>query len=94
MDELTDENLVVLVKKTQTTIPKDDIDRIDARLGGGGRVTKETTKKETDPNSNTAAHPPGGEPNLPGATTSTSVNIGSKPAFETVYRRPAGAPKK
>jgi chromosome partitioning protein len=31
MDEFTDENLGVIVKKTQTAIPKDQIDRIDAR---------------------------------------------------------------
>jgi len=31
MDELTDENLVVIVNTTQTAIPKDQIDRIDTR---------------------------------------------------------------
>src|ERR1017187_10301186 len=57
MDELTDENLVVIVKKTQTAIPKDQIDRIDARPTGGSRVTKETTTKEAPPDPRTAAGP-------------------------------------
>jgi hypothetical protein len=82
MDELTDENLVVLVKKTQMAIPKDQIDRIDARPSGGG-ATKETTTKQTvdaDGKENTS--------------TSTGYSFGGKPNFETVYRRPPGAPKK
>src|SRR5580693_1015493 len=82
MDELTDENLVVVVKKTQTAIPKDQIDRIDARPASGG-VTKETTAKQTvdaDGKENTS--------------TSTGYSFGGKPNSETVYRRPPGAPKK
>jgi hypothetical protein len=82
MDELTDENLIVIVKKTQTAIPKDQIDRIDARPSGSG-ATKETTTKQTvdaDGKENTS--------------TSTAYNFGGKPNFETVYRRPPGAPKK
>jgi len=94
MDELTDENLVVLVKKTQTAIPKDQIDRIDARPAGGSRVVKETTTKETYPDAKSAAAAPPSGPEVPGTTTSTSVSIGSKPDFETVYRRAIGAPKK
>jgi hypothetical protein len=82
MDELTDENLIVLVKKTQMAIPKDQIERIDARPSGGG-ATKETTTKQTvdaDGKENTS--------------TSTGYSFGGKPNFETVYRRPPGAPKK
>jgi hypothetical protein len=82
MDELTDENLVVLVKKTQTAIPKDQIDRIDARPSTGGRPTKETTTKQT-------VDPDGKE----NTSTSTGYSFGSKPNFETVYRRPPAAPK-
>src|SRR5580658_5279009 len=37
MDELTDENLVVIVKKTQMAIPKNQIDRLDARPAGAAR---------------------------------------------------------
>jgi hypothetical protein len=94
MDELTDESLVVIVKKTQTAIPKDQIDRIDARPGGGSRVTKETTNKENFPDSKAAADAGSAGPAMPSTSTSTSVSMGSKPDFEMVYRRPIGAPKK
>jgi len=94
MDELTDDNLIVLVKKTQTAIARDQIDRIDARPAGGSRVTKETTTKETYPDAKSAGPSPNKSPDVPGTTTSTNVTIGSKPDFETVYRRPIGAPKK
>ncbi len=81
--DLTDDNLIVIVKKTETAIPRDQIDRIDARPPSGSRVTKEKTTKET-------VNPDG--------TTSTSsgggLNIGSRPDFETVYRRLPSAPKK
>jgi hypothetical protein len=82
MDELTDENLVIIVKKTQTAIPKDQIDRIDARPPSGG-PTKETTTRQTvdaDGKENTS--------------TSTGYSFGGKPDFATVYRRPPVAPKK
>jgi hypothetical protein len=94
MDELTDDNLIVIVKKTQTAIPKDQIDRIDARPTGGSRVTKETTTKETFPDSKAAAEAGSAGPAGPTTSTSTSVSVGGKPDFETVYRRPVGAPKK
>ena len=93
MDELTDENLIVLVKKTETAIPKDQIDRIDARPMGGSRVTKETTTKETPPDSKAAAEAGSAGPAGPTTSTTTSVSFGGKPDFETVYRRPVGAPK-
>jgi hypothetical protein len=94
MDELTDENLVVLVKKTQTAIPKEQIDRIDARPMAASRVVKETTTKETYPDAKSAGPAPQKGPDVPGSSTSTSISLGSKPDFETVYRRPIGAPKK
>lgn len=81
MDELTDENLVVIVKKTQTAIPKDQIDRIEARPAGTGKPVKETTTKETV------------GPDGPSSSTSTGYSWGDKAAFETVYRRPPAAPK-
>ncbi|MGA3241225.1 MAG: hypothetical protein ABSG03_33590, partial [Bryobacteraceae bacterium] len=91
MDELTDENLIVIVKKTQTAIPKEQIDRIDARPIAGSRVTKETTTKETYGDAKAGAQ---STPDVPVTTTSSSVSVGSKPDFETVYRRPVGGPKK
>ena len=82
MDELTDENLVVIVKKSQTAIPRDQVDRIDARPAGGNRPTKETVTKETVG--------PDGQPNQ---STTTGYSWGDKPKFETVYRRPPATPK-
>jgi hypothetical protein len=95
MDELTDENLIIIVKKTQTAIARDEIDRVDARPAGG-RVSTETTTKETTPDAKSASAQPSPShgPDVPGTSTNTSVNIGSKPDFEVVYRRPTGAPKK
>jgi hypothetical protein len=97
MDELTDDNLVVIDKKRQTAIARDQIDRVDYRPSGKSRVTRETTTKVTDSVGDPKAVIPSPNPGAPGSTTSTSSNlsIGSKPDFETIYKRPAGgAPKK
>jgi hypothetical protein len=83
MDELTDDSLIVIVKKTQTAIPKDQIDRIDARPSNGSKVKKETTTKDT-------VEPDGSAT----SSVSTGYSFDGKPGFETVYRRPAPAPKK
>ena len=82
MDELTDANLVVLIKKTQTAIAKDQIDRIEARPSGTGKPVKETTTKEGI-----------GQDGQPTSSTSTGFSWGDKGSFETVYRRPPAAPK-
>jgi hypothetical protein len=94
MDELTDESLVVVNKNEQIAIPRDQIERVDYRPAKS-RVTKET--RTTVSNGGEAAPPaPGPNQNAAGPSTSTSTNVsfGSKPDFETIYRRPAGAPKK
>jgi hypothetical protein len=84
LGELTDDSLVVIVKKGETAIPKDQIERVDARPASGSRWTKEktATKDNVGPD---------------GAVTSSEsagYSIGSKPDFETVYRRSAAAPNK
>jgi hypothetical protein len=84
MDELTDDNLVVIAKNQQTAIPRDQIERVDYRPSGKSRVTKETTSKSDDAVGATR----------PTTTTSSNVSFGSKPDFETIYRRPTGAPPK
>jgi hypothetical protein len=97
MDELTDDNLVVIDKKAQTAIPRDQIERVDYRPSGKSRVTKESTTKVSDGVGDPKAVIPGpmGGSAGPSTSTSSNVSIGSKPDFETIYRRPTGgAPKK
>ena len=99
MDELTGDNLVVIDKKAQTAIARDQIDRVDYRPSGKSRVTKETTTKVNDGVGDPKAVIPGPQQQgNPGPSTSTStstgLSIGSKPDFETIYRRPTGAPPK
>lgn len=83
LGDLTEDNLIVMVKKTETAIPRDQIDRIDARPSGGTRATKETTEKDGI-----------GADGKPTSSVSTGYSFGSKPDFETVYRRSSAAGKK
>ena len=97
LDELTDENLVVIDKNRQTAIAREQIDRVDYRPSGKSRVTKESTTKVNDAVGDPKAVIPGpGQQGTPGPSTSTSsnVSIGSRPDFETIYRRPTGGPPK
>jgi hypothetical protein len=82
MGDLTDDNLVVIDKKKETAIPRDQIERVDSRPSGKSRVTKETTSKD------------GMGPDGHTTSTSSGLSIGSRPDFETIYRRPASPPKK
>src|SRR5260370_30645938 len=86
MDEATDERLVFVDKKEQTSVAKEEIERIDARPAGKRPVTKETKSTTNEP-----------DPKNPGSTTSgssTGYSFGSRPDFETVYKRPLGTLKK
>jgi hypothetical protein len=87
MDEATDERLVIVNKNEQTSIPREEIDRIDARPSNKRPVTKESkvTNEVTNPDPKGATGSSG---------VSTGYSIGGKPDFETVYRRPATPPKK
>src|ERR1039458_8864049 len=75
MDELTDDNLVVIDKKRQAAIARDQIDRVDYRPSGKSRVTRETTTKVTDSVGDPKAVIPSPHPDTPGSTTSTSSNV-------------------
>ena len=82
MDELTDDNLVVIDKNAQTAIPRGQIDRVDYRPSKS-RVTKETTSKVNN------------GPEGQSTSSGSGLSIGSRPDFETIYKRPTGAaPKK
>ena len=86
MDQLTDESLVVIVKNEETAIPKEQIDRIDYRPEKGRRMTSETKATQDDPNARTISPTRPQPANVPGQSTSSSVNFG-KPDFETIYRK-------
>jgi hypothetical protein len=91
-DDANDERLIVVIKKEQVAIPKEDIDRLDARPAATPRkVNVEKTEKVTDPDP--VPNPRTG-PAAPGESTSSNVSFGgSKADFETIYRRTAGSPK-
>ena len=91
MDEATDERLIFVNKNEQTSLAKEDIDRLDARPSGKRVVAKETKETQSDSTTDPRSAIPGPTPNRPGPTGSSSTNysFGGKPDFETVYRRPA-----
>ena len=87
MDEANEERIIVVVKNEQVSIPKDDIEQLDARPHKGGRkvVSKSETKVE-DPKPPTAPVPSG--PQRPTVSSGGGLSFEGKPGFETVYRRP------
>ncbi|HEX4276905.1 MAG TPA: hypothetical protein VHZ74_16225 [Bryobacteraceae bacterium] len=91
-DDVTADNLIVVVKNEEIAIAKDLVDRIDARPNKSGRVTSETRSKQTDPDP--VPKPPGQGSAVPGTSTSSSIGVGSKPDFEMIYRRPPAVPRK
>ena len=91
MDEADDERLVIVVKKEQMAIEKDQIDRIDYRppkSGGEHRITSETRTTNEPPGQTAGPTPQGSSSGGPSTSTSSSVNFGGGQAdFETIYRR-------
>jgi hypothetical protein len=51
LDEVTEDRIPIVVKNEQMSVPKDDIDRLDARPAGKtpSKVVKEMTVKTTEP---------------------------------------------
>ncbi|MGJ5815382.1 hypothetical protein [Paludibaculum fermentans] len=95
MDELTDSSLIVIVKNEQVAIPKEDIERIDARPAQtGSRMTKQSTTSRDVSAPRDAASPKPNHDGGPSTSSSSSVAFGSKGDFETVYSRLAPAPMK
>lgn len=93
-DDADEENLRVATKTEQLAIPKGDIDRLDARPAQtSSRVTKET-RTNTTPENRPATPVPTQGAGGPGSSVSSNVSVGSKPDFETVYRRILGQPAK
>jgi hypothetical protein len=90
-DDVTQDNLIVVVKNEEIAIAKDMVDRIDYRPYKSSRVISETKSKPTDPDPIPA--PPGRESAVPGTSSSTSIGVASKPDFELLYKRPATPPR-
>jgi len=92
--ELTDDNLVVIVKNEQVAIPKDKIARIDSTPQKGYLTTETKTTTASDGPTRTKPNPPSGVPSS-STSYSTGVAITEKAAFETIYRKgPPATPGK
>lgn len=91
-DDASDERIIVVVRNEQTAIRKEDIDRIDARpLSPPRKMSVDKTEKKTEPDYTPR---PNAGPPIPGTESSSNVSFGSKPNFETIYRRGDEPPKK
>ncbi len=88
--ELRDDDIVVIVKHEQSAIPKDQIDRLDARPQKGSRVTTTSQSTTRNPDARSSIPEPRQGAPMPSTSTSTSLSVGGKPDFETVYRRTPG----
>lgn len=82
-EDLNDDALIIATKKGEIGIPRDQIERLDARPTGGSRVSKETHTSTTDSN---LGPPTQRSSPVPESSSSSSVSFGGKPDFETVYR--------
>lgn len=91
-DELTADNLIVVVKNAQVAIPRDAIDRIDARPNQPVKPRLESQSRTVESKGDALGHRRSEPTGKPTTSTSTSINFGSKPDFETVYRRGQSPP--
>jgi hypothetical protein len=88
MDEAFDDRIVVALKDEQTSVAREDIDRLDARPSQSGkRVVAETKTTTTNPNHSASPRDNIGGSSMPGTSSSSGLTIGGKPDFETIYRR-------
>ncbi len=91
--DATEERIVVVVKNKQTTIAKDDVERIDARpMEAKKKPETTTTQTTTDPD--IVPHLGAGPPMAQTSTSSGMSFGGNKPDFKTVYTKPPAAAKK
>jgi hypothetical protein len=93
-DELRDDSVIIVLKNEQTAVNRDEIDRLDARPSNKSTTRSTESKVKTEaPDAKPPAGMGHGAP-VPGTSYSTNTTFGSKPEFETLYRRPPTAPKK
>jgi len=82
MGELTDYNLVVIDKKAERAIPREEIDRIDSRPPKPTWVKEEKTSDKVNSDGRNSS------------SYSSGYSKGSRGDFETIFRRAARPPKK
>lgn len=93
-DEADADRLILVVKTEQLAVAKDQIDRVDyrptaKRVTVNGKTTQDDPAAAKEPRAGMNHEPEGG-----GMNSTAGVSVGSRPDFETVYRRALGAPKK
>lgn len=88
--ELTEENLIVILKNEQVAIPRDKVARIDSRPQKG-YVRTETKATARSDGSGASKTVPGA---VPASSYSTGVAISDKIDFVTIYRRTPAADSK
>ncbi|HUS05966.1 MAG TPA: hypothetical protein VMZ52_06715 [Bryobacteraceae bacterium] len=86
LDEADDDRILIATKTEQVAIPKDQIDRVDARPSKTNRVTVEN-KTKTEVNTHTAESTTPHGPAGPKTSSSSGISIGGKADFEMLYRR-------
>jgi hypothetical protein len=95
LDEANAERILIVTKTAQLVVAKEDVDRLDARPARPAASRKpavESTAKTVEPDYTPR---PQGSSQVPTTSYGSSVNFGgSKPDFETIYRRPPAAPAK
>jgi len=94
--DATENNLVVIVKKTEVAIPRDAIDRVAYRPPKKGGPKVEQRTKVDDPSASSASGREGTnipvhtDSGLPGYSSTTSISSDGG-EFQTIYRRPPPA---
>ena len=82
MGELTPDNLVVIQKKTEMAIPREEIEEVDSRPAKSTWTKNESTSGTPNPDGTNSS------------SYSSGYSKGSRGDFEVVYRRPVPPPKK
>jgi hypothetical protein len=92
--DATDDHLVIILKNEEKAIPKEEIERIEYRPAGNGNRVRTETRNTTDtPESQPVGPRPNPGANVPGTSSSSTMSMGSKPDFETLYRKPPAHPR-
>ena len=87
--DLTEDNLVLVVKNEQLAIPRNQVTRIDSRPQKGYVTTETRTSSATGGSAHNNPNPPNSAPT--NTSYSTGVAIREKSDFETIYRRAPAA---